>query len=118
MARVRLDGCVLEAHEAPLIARDGLRRAVGVVAHGERCVRLVLVDGGMGRVLPVREQEELREVRRLELAHNPAGYGIAVRADGFGRLQAYEADAARHIGLPAAEQHGVAVPHQEAVAGV
>ena len=72
----------------------------------------------MRRVLAVGEQEELREVICLKLAHNSAGNGVAVFVDGSGSLQAYETDAARHISLPAAEQHAVAVPHQKAVSGI
>ena len=62
-------------------------------------------------MLPVGEQEELREVRRLELAHNPAAHRLAISVERIGRLQADESDAARHIGLPAAEHDAVTVPH-------
>ena len=56
-------------------------------------------------MLSVGEQEELGEVRRLELAHDFAAYRVAISIDRFGGLQADEADAAGHVRLPAAEQH-------------
>ena len=76
-----------------------------MVAHCKRGSLFVLVYCGMRRVLAVGEQEELGEVRCLELAHYFASYQIAVRIYCLGRLQANQADSARHVCLPAAEQN-------------
>ena len=108
---------VLHAHEGPLLASDLRGRPVGVVAHGERRGRVVYIRRRVRQVLSVREQENLGEVVGLELAEDSA-LESSVLPKRLGRVQPDETGRRRNVGLPAAPDHCIAVPHQKAVARI
>ena len=109
---------VLHPHEGELVAADGRLRAVGVIAHGERRCRVVDMGWRVGQVRPVRQQKKLGGLVGLELAKHAAHQRLAVFVQRLRRVQADEARVGGNVRLPPAEEHGVALSHQVAVARV
>ena len=115
MARLRLR--VLDANERPQVPGDVLGGAVGVFPDRQDGKGIVYVHGGMGQVVPMGEHKDLCGLFDLELAEDPASQA-AFGPDGLRRPHPHQARRRRHVRLPAAPDHGVAVAHQVPVAGL
>ena len=73
---------ILHPDEGPLAPVNGYGGTVGQVAHRKRGLRFLGVGGGIGKMLPVGQQEHLGGFVALELAHNLAGQW-SLGADSF-----------------------------------
>ena len=105
----------LKANEGPISPADGLRRLIGMVLDRQRGRWVVGVGGRVGKMVPVGQKEVLSKLVTLELTQDASGQR-AVWSDRFRRLQPDQSRRGRHVGLPAAPHHGVAVAHQKTVA--
>ena len=108
---------VLHPGKPPLLSRYDMLAGVLVVLHSHHRFPVFQPVGRVGTVHPVGEVLGLDLGIGLEGYDNPAGYGLAV----FHRLRRMDAQQAGSVGdvvLPAAPDDGIALPHQEAVAGV
>ena len=117
MTVLRLHVLVLHPDEGPLAPVDGNGWAVGKIADRQGGLCLLRVGGRIGKVLPVSQEEHVRRLVGLELAHDPAGQR-PLGTDGLRSLQSDEPGSGRNVGLPAAPNDGVAPAHEVAVASL
>ena len=111
MFDVGLDLLVLDANELEAVSRDFGGRFVGVVADGKRGAGFVGVGRRVRDVSTVCQQEYVGRLVALELVQDASGEGRAVGVEGLGGVHAHQVGIVRHVGLPAAPDHGVTLAH-------
>src|SRR5262249_19682454 len=89
-----------------------------VLLHRQRGLVVVHVPGGVGPMQAIREELYLDVGIGLEGHGDLACDGLPVSVDGLGDMDTYEPGRRRHIVLPAAPDHGIALAHQKAIARI
>ena len=108
---------VFQASEPPLFTGNDLFRGVLVVLNGHHGIPRLEVVGRIGAVHAVGDVLVLDNGVGLEGHDDGAGDGLAVLL-GLRSVDAKQARGVGYVVLPAAPDDGVALAHQEAVAGV
>lgn len=118
MARVGHGLAAVEPGKRPFLARDCHGWSALRLAHQQYRVRIIEIGGQIRAMRAVGKELHLARRVEPETDHQRAANRAAIRGPRLRHRGAHQAGDIRHIVLPAAPRHGIALPHHEPVAGI